>query len=418
MTRPAVVPRRIVAARRRARGRRAASGRARIGGRRSRSVAWLRWSGFCARASIWRHDACVRLVVVLFAVLLDTRVGFGHRAGASREDLVDGRLDAALPAVRGVCGPRAARCRPLDRRDRRGRGGRRALGPRCLRADDDRLQPRRSGRSGAPVRHLRRRKSETRAGARRSVAVRVRRSARSLRLARARVCVRVSARADPACWLARGLAHVRARLHRHGLARNAQRRANIRARDRSIALCWSRASRRWRCTTRAVSARGSSAVCSRSAVPTAQSTKHRRAGSASGTPRSRCGARIRSRASVFADSVTRIRLMPRRRIVSSTPTSDTGASHAHQIVLEVLSETGVVGLVFWFAGAVFAVRAWWRADAAARAHSRRHLDSRSSRCAFRSTRILRSIRRGGGFCSGGCSRSIARRFGATTRADA
>jgi len=42
--------------------------------------------------------------------------------------------------------------------------------------------------------------------------------------------------------------------------------------------------------------------------------------------------------------------------------SDTGASHAHQIVLEVLSETGAIGLVFWLAGAVFAVRAWLRAD--------------------------------------------------------
>ena len=63
--------------------------------------------------------------------------------------------------------------------------------------------------------------------------------------------------------------------------------------------------------------------------------------------------------------------------------SDTGASHAHQIVLEVLSETGVVGLVFWIAGVVFAVRAWLRADAArtrSRASRRR---SRWSRCAFR-----------------------------------
>ena len=47
---------------------------------------------------------------------------------------------------------------------------------------------------------------------------------------------------------------------------------------------------------------------------------------------------------------------------------DTGASHAHQIVLEVLSETGIIGLVFWIAGVWLALRAWWRADAAA--HSR------------------------------------------------
>lgn len=46
--------------------------------------------------------------------------------------------------------------------------------------------------------------------------------------------------------------------------------------------------------------------------------------------------------------------------------SDTGASHAHQIVLEVLSETGLVGLLFWLVGAMLALRAWRRADAAAR----------------------------------------------------
>ncbi len=49
---------------------------------------------------------------------------------------------------------------------------------------------------------------------------------------------------------------------------------------------------------------------------------------------------------------------------------DTGASHAHQIVLEVLSETGMVGLALWLAGTVIAVRAWRRADAAARARAR------------------------------------------------
>ncbi|MFI4969102.1 MAG: O-antigen ligase family protein [Lysobacterales bacterium] len=46
--------------------------------------------------------------------------------------------------------------------------------------------------------------------------------------------------------------------------------------------------------------------------------------------------------------------------------SDTGASHAHQIVLEVLSETGVVGLAFWLAGVWFALRAWGRASTDAR----------------------------------------------------
>lgn len=46
--------------------------------------------------------------------------------------------------------------------------------------------------------------------------------------------------------------------------------------------------------------------------------------------------------------------------------SDVGALHAHQIVLEVLSETGVIGLAFWIAGAWFALRAWKRADSRAR----------------------------------------------------
>lgn len=50
--------------------------------------------------------------------------------------------------------------------------------------------------------------------------------------------------------------------------------------------------------------------------------------------------------------------------------SDTGASHAHQIVLEVLSETGGIGLLFWIAGAVLALRAWRRVDASARERAR------------------------------------------------
>ncbi len=45
---------------------------------------------------------------------------------------------------------------------------------------------------------------------------------------------------------------------------------------------------------------------------------------------------------------------------------DTGAAHAHQIVLEILSETGLVGLALWLGGVAFALGAWWRADAAAR----------------------------------------------------
>ncbi|MEO5623449.1 MAG: O-antigen ligase family protein [Dokdonella sp.] len=48
------------------------------------------------------------------------------------------------------------------------------------------------------------------------------------------------------------------------------------------------------------------------------------------------------------------------------PTTHTGAAHAHQIVLEVLSETGVFGLLLWITGAWLALRAWRRADASAR----------------------------------------------------
>lgn len=43
-----------------------------------------------------------------------------------------------------------------------------------------------------------------------------------------------------------------------------------------------------------------------------------------------------------------------------------GACHAHQLVLEVLSETGGVGLLLWLAGAWAAVVAWRRAPHAAR----------------------------------------------------
>jgi O-antigen ligase len=46
--------------------------------------------------------------------------------------------------------------------------------------------------------------------------------------------------------------------------------------------------------------------------------------------------------------------------------NDEGAAHAHQIVLEVLSETGAVGLALWLVGAGFAIRAWRRASAIAR----------------------------------------------------
>ena len=46
--------------------------------------------------------------------------------------------------------------------------------------------------------------------------------------------------------------------------------------------------------------------------------------------------------------------------------ADEGALHAHQLVLEVLSETGVAGLLLWLAAAALAIRAWRRADVEAR----------------------------------------------------
>jgi O-antigen ligase len=44
-----------------------------------------------------------------------------------------------------------------------------------------------------------------------------------------------------------------------------------------------------------------------------------------------------------------------------------GACHPHQLVLEVLIETGAVGLLLWLFGVVLAVRAWRRAGPAGRA---------------------------------------------------
>jgi len=46
------------------------------------------------------------------------------------------------------------------------------------------------------------------------------------------------------------------------------------------------------------------------------------------------------------------------------------AFHAHQIVLEILSETGVLGLLLWLAGAALAWRAWRYADDGARERAR------------------------------------------------
>jgi O-antigen ligase len=46
-----------------------------------------------------------------------------------------------------------------------------------------------------------------------------------------------------------------------------------------------------------------------------------------------------------------------------------GACHAHQVLLEVATETGTLGLLAWFAAAGVALRAWWRAGADARARA-------------------------------------------------
>lgn len=49
--------------------------------------------------------------------------------------------------------------------------------------------------------------------------------------------------------------------------------------------------------------------------------------------------------------------------------TEEGALHAHQIVLEVLSETGTIGLIFWLTGAWLALRAWRYASARSRARA-------------------------------------------------
>ena len=46
-----------------------------------------------------------------------------------------------------------------------------------------------------------------------------------------------------------------------------------------------------------------------------------------------------------------------------------GACHAHQLVLEILAETGAIGLLLWLAGVALAFRAWRRVGAVARARA-------------------------------------------------
>lgn len=54
------------------------------------------------------------------------------------------------------------------------------------------------------------------------------------------------------------------------------------------------------------------------------------------------------------------------RFIAESAEAGTGAAHAHQIVLEILTETGFFGLMAWILGTIFAIRAWCCADAAAR----------------------------------------------------
>ena len=44
--------------------------------------------------------------------------------------------------------------------------------------------------------------------------------------------------------------------------------------------------------------------------------------------------------------------------------------HAHQIILEILSETGFIGVLLWLAGAAMAWRAWRFASAVAKERAR------------------------------------------------
>jgi O-antigen ligase len=46
-----------------------------------------------------------------------------------------------------------------------------------------------------------------------------------------------------------------------------------------------------------------------------------------------------------------------------------GACHAHQVVLEVATETGTLGLIAWLAAVNLAVRTWWRVGPLARARA-------------------------------------------------
>lgn len=54
-------------------------------------------------------------------------------------------------------------------------------------------------------------------------------------------------------------------------------------------------------------------------------------------------------------------------MVSENCGDGVGACHPHQLVMEVLAETGIAGMLLWLAGVVIAIRAWRRAGKAGRA---------------------------------------------------
>ena len=53
-------------------------------------------------------------------------------------------------------------------------------------------------------------------------------------------------------------------------------------------------------------------------------------------------------------------------LVSESCGEGEGACHPHQLVLEILTETGTIGMLLWLAAAAMALRAWRRVGAAAR----------------------------------------------------
>ena len=254
-----LVPRHVVAARRRARGRSCCcrSGTSEV----PVAIGAMRRADLCWRVGASTGTTMVRLAAVIRSPATGCRVDLRRRAGDAGTTWSTIADDAAFPAVRGV----------------------RRLGTCAMRAWSasiatvavvvalwiidayvqmtHRLQSRRRGRGRTPFGHLRRGESEARSGARGAVAVRSDRGARTVRLARARGRVRRARGADPARRFARGVAHVRARLARDRLARDAKRSARSRSRF-GVGVADRRCRARSRFAIRTASVRASNAVCS------------------------------------------------------------------------------------------------------------------------------------------------------------